>query len=76
VNDPQMTQAINSAFAQPRGPQAAAGTKAIQQRFVELVPWILLVGANTISANSKKLVNYQASNFYDLWPLTTASVTA
>ena len=76
VNDPQMTQAINSAFARPRGPQAAAGTKAIQQRFVELVPWILLVGANTISANSKKLVNYQASNFYDLWPLTTASVTA
>ena len=75
VNDPQMTQAINSAFAQPRGPEAAAGIKAIQQRFVELVPWIVLVGANTVSANSKNLINYQASNFYDLWPLTTASLT-
>lgn len=75
VNDPQMTQAINTAFAQPRGPKAAAGVQAIQQRFVELVPWIMLVGANTVSANSKNLVNYQASNFYDLWPLATASVT-
>ena len=74
VDFPTFTRTINTAMRAPRGAKAKSAAAQMQKVFTELAPALMLVSASTITAYSHDLHNYRTSNFYDLWPLTSATL--
>jgi peptide/nickel transport system substrate-binding protein len=61
-NDPVMTQLLDKAVASPNGRPARAAWAAVQKRFVEELPQIILVVARYLEGDSSKMVGYRGSS--------------